>query len=82
MPDKASANPDNFKLERQLDEAGRWSAIAMGAASRDLKIPIGEVFSSPTYRAAFAVTRAIGVYRLALAPSYALFKASISSLVI
>ena len=50
-PDKASANPDNIKLERQLDEAGRASAIAMGAAIRDLKIPIAAVFSSPTYRA-------------------------------
>jgi phosphohistidine phosphatase SixA len=37
--------------ERQLDEAGRASAIAMGQALRELKIPIGEVFSSPTYRA-------------------------------
>jgi phosphohistidine phosphatase SixA len=50
-PDKATANPDNVKLERQLDEAGRASAIAMGKAIRDLKIPIGEVFASPTYRA-------------------------------
>ncbi|MEO5926595.1 MAG: histidine phosphatase family protein [Bryobacteraceae bacterium] len=37
--------------ERQLDEAGRASATAMGKALRDLKIPIGEVLSSPTYRA-------------------------------
>jgi phosphohistidine phosphatase SixA len=50
-PDRASANPDNVKLERQLDEAGRASATAMGKAIRDLKIPIGEVFTSPTYRA-------------------------------
>ncbi len=50
-PDKASANPDNVKLERQLDEAGRSSASAMGKAIRDLQIPIGEVFTSPTYRA-------------------------------
>jgi phosphohistidine phosphatase SixA len=50
-PDKATANPDNTKLERQLDEAGRSSAIAMGKAIRELKIPVGEVFSSPTYRA-------------------------------
>ena len=51
VPDKPNANPDNSKLERQLDEAGRSSAIAMGTAIRDLKIPIAEVFSSPTYRA-------------------------------
>lgn len=50
-PDKATANPDNIKLERQLDETGRSSATAMGKAIRELKIPIGDVFSSPTYRA-------------------------------
>lgn len=50
-PDKEHANPDNVKLERQLDAEGRDSAIAMGKALRDLKIPIGEVLSSPTYRA-------------------------------
>jgi len=50
-PDKQTANPDNTKLERQLDEAGRTGSTAMGRALRDLKIPIGEVFTSPTYRA-------------------------------
>ena len=50
-PDKQKANPDNVKLERQLDEAGRNGSIAMGKALRDLKIPIGDVLSSPTYRA-------------------------------
>jgi phosphohistidine phosphatase SixA len=50
-PDKQVANPDNTKMERQLDEAGRAGATAMGKAMRDLKIPIGEVLSSPTYRA-------------------------------
>ncbi len=50
-PDKQAANADNVKMERQLDEAGRTTAIAMGKALRDLKIPIGEVFTSPTYRA-------------------------------
>jgi phosphohistidine phosphatase SixA len=50
-PDAATAHPGNVKLERQLDETGRSSAIAMGRAIRELKIPIGEVFSSPTYRA-------------------------------
>ena len=50
-PDKATANADNVNLERQLDAAGRASATAMGKALRDLKIPIGEVASSPTYRA-------------------------------
>ena len=51
VPDKATANPDNVKPERQLDQEGRASATAMGKAIRDLKIPIGTVFSSPTYRA-------------------------------
>lgn len=50
-PSKQAANPDNLKPERQLDETGRTTAIAMGKALRDLKIPIGEVLSSPTYRA-------------------------------
>ena len=51
VPDKATANPDNTKPERQLDETGRTTATAMGKALRDLKIPIGEVLASPTYRA-------------------------------
>jgi len=51
VPDKATANPDNLKPERQLDPEGRASATAMGKALRDLKIPIGTVFTSPTYRA-------------------------------
>jgi phosphohistidine phosphatase SixA len=50
-PDKQTANADNVKLERQLDEAGRTGSSAMGKALRDLKIPVGEVLSSPTYRA-------------------------------
>ena len=51
LPDKKTANPDNTNLERQLDETGRTTATAMGKAVRDLKIPIGEVQSSPAYRA-------------------------------
>jgi phosphohistidine phosphatase SixA len=51
VPDKNTANPDNVKPERQLDQEGRASATAMGKALRDLKIPIGVVLSSPTYRA-------------------------------
>jgi len=50
-PDKATANPDNPNQERQLDAAGRASAKAMGQAMRDLKIPVGDVLVSPTYRA-------------------------------
>src|SRR5208282_2770896 len=51
VPDKKAANPDNVKPERQLDAEGRTTATAMGKALRDLKIPVGEVFTSPTYRA-------------------------------
>jgi len=50
-PDKQAANADNVKVERQLDETGRTTATAMGKALRDLKIPIGDVLASPTYRA-------------------------------
>jgi len=51
VPDKQTANPDNTKPERQLDADGRTTATAMGKALRDLRIPIGSVLSSPTYRA-------------------------------
>src|SRR5687767_5522403 len=50
-PSKETANADNTRLERQLDEAGRRGATAMGNAIRALKIPIGAVLTSPTYRA-------------------------------
>jgi phosphohistidine phosphatase SixA len=50
-PSKQTANADNVKLERQLDETGRATAIAMGKALRELKIPLGDIFTSPTYRA-------------------------------
>ena len=50
-PSKEVANADNTKLERQLDEAGRRGATAMGEAIRALRIPIGTALSSPTYRA-------------------------------
>ena len=51
VPDKQTANADNVELERQLDATGRTGAAAMGKALHDLMIPIGEVLSSPTYRA-------------------------------
>ena len=50
-PGDAQANADNVQRERQLDEVGRTSARAMGDALRRLRIPIGQVLSSPTYRA-------------------------------
>jgi phosphohistidine phosphatase SixA len=51
LPAAAQANADNTQVERQLDEAGRASARDLGEALRRLKIPVGEVLSSPTYRA-------------------------------
>ena len=50
-PDAALVNADNTQGERQLDEVGRKTAQDMGEALRRLGIPIGEVLSSPTYRA-------------------------------
>lgn len=50
-PTKTTAHPDNPRLERQLDGGGRAGATAMGAALRALAIPIGDVLTSPTYRA-------------------------------
>jgi phosphohistidine phosphatase SixA len=50
-PVKAVADPENTGLERQLDEKGRSTAEAMGRAFKSLHIPVGEIFSSPTYRA-------------------------------
>jgi phosphohistidine phosphatase SixA len=50
-PDTADADSANVKLERQLDAAGRDAARIMGEAVKAARIPIGEVLSSPTYRA-------------------------------
>lgn|SRR5690242_4925720 len=54
-PDKSAADPGNTRLERQLDDTGRATARAMGDAFRKLHIPVGEVLSSPTYRALEAI---------------------------
>jgi phosphohistidine phosphatase SixA len=50
-PDAKTANSDNVHHERQLDENGRASAAAMGRALHELQIPIGQILSSPAYRA-------------------------------
>jgi phosphohistidine phosphatase SixA len=50
-PAPAQADAANVNHERQLDDQGRSSARAMGKALRQLHIPIGQVLSSPTYRA-------------------------------
>jgi hypothetical protein len=49
-PDPKTSNPDNVNRERQLDETGRATATEMGKALHELKIPIGIVLTSPTYR--------------------------------
>jgi len=50
-PDRAAAQPNNLNDERELDQSGIESAREMGKAIQQLKIPIGEIESSPTYRA-------------------------------
>ena len=50
-PTSAQVDPDNVEHERQLDDGGRAAARRMGDALRRLRIPIGQVLSSPTYRA-------------------------------
>jgi len=50
-PTKDTADPENTRLERQLDEPGRKAAHDMGVAIKQLGVPIGAVLSSPTYRA-------------------------------
>ena len=50
-PDKAMADPENTGDERQLDDKGRASARAMGEALRRMRVPVGQILCSPTYRA-------------------------------
>src|SRR5262245_30954974 len=49
-PDGTIAAPGNTKMERQLNENGHRTAKAMGDALRALRIPVGDVLSSPTFR--------------------------------
>jgi phosphohistidine phosphatase SixA len=51
IPDAAHVNADNKGNERQLDDSGIQSAQTMGKALHHLGITIGQVLSSPTYRA-------------------------------
>jgi len=50
-PSRESADDANVDVERQLDKTGRATSAAMGQALKTLNIPIGEVLTSPTYRA-------------------------------
>ena len=49
-PDPAAAAPGNTRVERQLNENGHKTAHAMGEALKVLRVPIGTVLSSPTFR--------------------------------
>jgi phosphohistidine phosphatase SixA len=51
LPTAGQAAPGNVGHERQLDDRGRASASAMGEAFRHLRITVGEVLSSTSYRA-------------------------------
>lgn len=50
-PGKEDTNLDNVFGERQLDPAGQQAAAEFGKAVHRLKIPFGDVLTSPTYRA-------------------------------
>ncbi|HEX5420388.1 MAG TPA: histidine phosphatase family protein [Gammaproteobacteria bacterium] len=60
LANAADAAPGNTAHERQLDAEGQRTAKAMGEALRRLRIPIGEILSSPTFRARQTV-RLLGV---------------------
>jgi phosphohistidine phosphatase SixA len=57
-PLASAADPENPNRERQLDQPGRAAAQAMGQAMHSMHIPVGEIWSSPTYRARQTVTLA------------------------
>ncbi len=44
-------NPDNVAKQRQLNDKGREAAKALGAAFKDIGVPVGKVFTSQFYRA-------------------------------
>jgi phosphohistidine phosphatase SixA len=50
LPTPETASPGNSTRERQLDEEGRRTAAAMGAALRALRVPVGDVLTSPAFR--------------------------------
>jgi len=50
-PAASQADPANRKDERELDAAGQAQARAIGRRLKALNIPIGPVYSSPTFRA-------------------------------
>ena len=51
LPGEGETDRANHKRERQLDATGQASAQALAKALQLLHLPIGTVWSSPTYRA-------------------------------
>jgi phosphohistidine phosphatase SixA len=51
LPTASAVESDNPTRERQLDAEGIASARELGQALRKLAIPIGQIYSSPAYRA-------------------------------
>jgi len=52
-PDQADTDPlnlENIKAQRHLTDEGRKQAKALGAAFKQLKIPVGKVLASKFYR--------------------------------
>jgi phosphohistidine phosphatase SixA len=77
-PSAADADPGNPGRERQLDDNGRRTAAAMGQAIRALHIRIGQVWSSPTYRA-LQTARLAGLPKPVTAPELGDHGASMSA---
>jgi phosphohistidine phosphatase SixA len=50
LPTARTATPGNTKLERQLDDAGVRAATTVGEGLLAVRVPIGRVLSSPTFR--------------------------------
>ena len=50
-PEKSAIDLENPARERELDDAGQSFARVLGETLRTLRIPFGEVFTSPSYRA-------------------------------
>ncbi|MGZ3370806.1 MAG: histidine phosphatase family protein [Caulobacteraceae bacterium] len=59
-PAAGQADPDNRAGERQLDSVGKAQAQAIGQRLAAQRIPIGPVYSSPTFRA-LETARLMGV---------------------
>jgi phosphohistidine phosphatase SixA len=69
--DQVTAVPADCSTQRMLSEAGWQEARRIGAAIRDLKIPVGEVISSQYCRAWQTADLAFGQYRKDAALNFA-----------